>query len=108
MVASKHCIVPILPLYASLLYNLGYQISADAVRGVCALESSSCDCTRYCNTLRNYARVYVCLISSFDESTLDPRLFFRLIGGVGKKRAWYTLSARAPKFPEIIGIQILS
>ena len=76
MVASKHCIVPILPLYASLLYNLGYQISADAVRGVCALESSSCDCTRYCNTLRNYARVYVCLISSFDESTLDPRLFF--------------------------------
>ena len=35
-------------------------------------------------------------------ASLEPRLTF---GGRGK-RAWYTLSAHAPKFPEILGIRV--
>ena len=36
------------------------------------------------------------------QSSLEPRLTF----GGREKRAWYTLSVHASKFPEILGIRI--
>ena len=44
----------------------------------------------------------VSLGNSSSNSSLEPRLTF----GGREKRAWYTLSAHAPKFPEILGISI--
>ena len=50
----------------------------------------------------NLVTITECEDSGGMKRSLEPRLTF---GGRGK-RAWYTLSAHAPKFPEILGIRI--
>ena len=63
-------------------------------------ESARDDCARVISD-RKWPLKKISVITHI-KASLEPRLTF---GGRGK-RAWYTLSAHAPKFPEILGIRI--